>query len=218
MRRDYYTINKTPQPFWADFEQTMHILLRGRRRRGIMNLERITEDNINYAVLIQEQLFPGESARANYEESLDHSSNYEYYLIHHDGACVGIIGLYHYAEDPDSAWLGWFGIQEGYRRKHLGSKALKMFEDMAAAKGFQFARLYTDAVNNERAIAFYQANGYVSEPYVNLHDPACMKYKTLIFTKPLTGNEMVLWNNRTIHLTEQIAKQNSGKSQAVQSP
>ena len=177
-----------------------------------MNLERITENNLNYAVSIQEELFPGESARTNYEESLEHPSDYEYYLICHDGACAGIIGLYRCAEDPDSAWLGWFGIRKDYRRKHLGSAALKLFEDMAAAKGYRFARLYTDAENNDAAISFYRANAYISEPYLNEHDPACMKYKTLIFSKPLGDNEPVLWNNRSIHLTEQIAKQmkNSG--------
>ena len=176
-----------------------------------MNLERITEDNINYAVSIQEELFPGESARTNYEESLDPSSDYEYYLICHEGACAGIIGLYHYAEDKDSAWLGWFGIRESYRRQHLGSAALKMFEHMATAKGYYFARLYTDALNNDAAIAFYLANGYISEPYLNVHDPACMTYKTLIFTKPLADKELVFWNNRSIHLTEQIAKQKNIK-------
>lgn len=31
-----------------------------------MTLERITESNLNYAVQIQEELFPGESARTNY--------------------------------------------------------------------------------------------------------------------------------------------------------
>ncbi len=46
-----------------------------------MNLERITENNIDYAVSIQAELFPGESARANYEESLENSSDYEYFLI-----------------------------------------------------------------------------------------------------------------------------------------
>ena len=35
-----------------------------------MHLERIDENNIGFAVSIQEELFPGESARANYEESL----------------------------------------------------------------------------------------------------------------------------------------------------
>ena len=70
-----------------------------------------------------------------------------------------------------------------------------------------FARLYTDAVNNEVAIAFYQANGYVSESYQNPLDPACMKYKTVIFSKSLTPSPLEFWNNRSIHLTEQIAKQ-----------
>lgn len=172
-----------------------------------MTLERITENNIHYAVSIQEELFPGESARTNYEESLLRETNYEYYLIYEEGFCVGIIGLYRYPEDDDSAWLGWFGIREGFRRRHLGSIALKMYEDMAVAKGYQFARLYTDTVNNDAAIAFYKANGYVCESYENMQDPACKKYPTLIFSKSLSPRELILWNNRNIHLTEQIAKQ-----------
>ncbi len=172
-----------------------------------MNLERITENNINYAVSIQEELFPKESGRANYEESLDPSSGFEYYLIRNEGACIGVIGIYQYPDDRDSAWLGWFGIREPFRRKHFGSEALKMFEQMAVEREYRFARLYTDALDNDTAIAFYRANGYVSEPYENQQDPVCMELKTLIFSKPLAHNVLVLWNNRNIHLTEQIAKQ-----------
>lgn len=172
-----------------------------------MRLERITENNMEYALLIQGELFPGNSARTNYEESLDDASVYEYYLIYEDEACVGIIGLFRYSADPDSAWLGWFGIREGFRRKHLGSAAMKLFEDMARSRGYRFARLYTDAVNNDAAIAFYKANAYISEPYLNPQDPACLKYKILIFTKPLADNPLILWNNRNIDLTEQIEKQ-----------
>ena len=177
-----------------------------------MTLERITERNLNFAVQIQEELFPGESARTNYEESLAEPSAYEYYLIYEDGACAGVIGLYRYPEDPDSAWLGWFGIREGFRRKRLGSRALKQFEEMAAARGYRFARLYTDAVNNDAAIAFYKANGYTCEPYLNPQDPACIQYPTLIFSKTLSAGAPAPWNNRSIHLTEQIAKQNKKES------
>ena len=172
-----------------------------------MTLERITENNIHYAVSIQEELFPEESARTNYEDSLSPEAVYEYYLLYENGVCVGIIGLYRYPEDDDSAWLGWFGIRKEFRRGHLGSTALKMFEDMAMAKGYRFARLYTDAVDNDTAIAFYRANGYVCEPYENAQDPACLKYRTLIFSKSLSSGELIPWTNRTIHLTEQIAKQ-----------
>lgn len=172
-----------------------------------MTLIRITEDNIAYAMSVQNELFPGESARANFEESLDGTTDYEYYLLYYDGVCVGVIGIYQYPEEPDSAWLGWFGIREEYRRKHLGSTALKIYEEMASERGYRFARLYTDAEQNDTAIAFYKANGYVGEPYLNSQDPACKEYKTLIFSKPLTDDPLVLWNSRNIHLTEQIARQ-----------
>ena len=172
-----------------------------------MTLERVTENNINDAIRIQEGLFPGESGRTNFEESLEETSGYHYYLIHEGEACVGIIGLYTYPEDPDSAWLGWFGIIPRYRRKGLGSKALGMFEKMAVSGGFRFARLYTDAKNNDGAIAFYQANGYTGEPYQNPQDPAYMEYQTLVFSKPLGEEKLVPWSSRNIHLTEQIAKQ-----------
>lgn len=172
-----------------------------------MTLERITQDNIDYAIQIQEELFPGESGRTNFEESLDENSGYEYYLLYEGGVCVGVIGIYSYPEDQNSAWLGWFGIREGFRRKNLGTTALKVFEEMAAARGYLFARLYTDAVNNDAAIAFYKANGYIGEPYQNSTDPACMKYKTVILSKALTPEPLVPWNSRNIHLTEQIAKQ-----------
>ena len=121
--------------------------------------------------------------------------------------CIGVIGIYQYPEDKDSAWIGWFGIRKAYRRRHLGTTALKMFEDMAADRNYLFARLYTDAENNDAAIAFYMANGYTCEPYENAQDPACIKYKTLIFSKALTSRTLVPWNSRCIHLTEQIEKQ-----------
>ena len=146
-----------------------------------MTLERITEKNIDYAIQIQEELFPGESGRTNFEESMDESSGYEYFLLYEDGTCIGVIGIYSYPEDQNSAWLGWFGIREDFRRKKFGTTALKAFEEMAAARGYLFAQ--------------------------NPQDPACMKYRTVIFSKPLTSRPLEFWNNRSIHLTEQIAKQ-----------
>ena len=64
-----------------------------------MYLERITENNIGFAVSIQEVLFPGESARANFEESLVDSSGYEYFLIYVGDDCAGVIGLYCIPDD-----------------------------------------------------------------------------------------------------------------------
>ena len=174
-----------------------------------MKLVTITKDNFTYALEIQEELFPEESGRKNFEESLKKGSAFSYYLLYEDDICIGVIGLYENKDDPDSAWLGWFGIRENYRRKHLGSKALKMFEDMAVSKGYSFARLYTDENDNDAAVSFYRNNGYYCEHYVNHDDPISLTYRVLIFSKSLSDEELILWNNRNIYLTEQIAKQNS---------
>lgn len=86
-----------------------------------------------------------------------------------------------------------------------------MFEEMAVERGYLFARLYTDALNNDVAIRFYTANGYTGEPYENRQDPACLTNKTLIFSKSLGSHDLILWNHRNIHLTEQIQKQEKYK-------
>ena len=172
-----------------------------------MRLERITGKSIGYGIEIQKELFPEESGRVNLEESLEEGSDYSYYLLYEGENCIGIIGLYSYPEDPESAWLGWFGIREAYRRKHFGTKALKAFEDLAVSTGYRYARLYTDEEDNDAALSFYRANGYVLEPYRNKDDPACLEYRTVIFSKSLTEKPLVPWGSRTIHLTEQIRKQ-----------
>lgn len=178
-----------------------------------MELVKVTAENIEEAASIQRELFPDENGRANFEASLMEGSRFSYALIYEEGVPAGIIGIYEYPEDHESAWLGWFGIRESFRRRHLGTEAIRRFEAEAAARGYRYARLYTDANDNDAAIAFYRKNGYVSEPYVNPDDPACMEYPMLIFSRSLTSDPLVPWNSRNIHLTEQIALQNSGNNQ-----
>ena len=55
-----------------------------------MTLERITESNLNYAVQIQEELFPGESARTNYNFILITA----YAVQHMAHPCVGKCALH----------------------------------------------------------------------------------------------------------------------------
>lgn len=172
-----------------------------------MKLVRVTKENIDEATAVQNELFPEENGRANFEASLREDSRFTYALIYEAEQPAGIIGIYDYPEDRESAWLGWFGIRENFRRRHLGSKAIRMFEEEAISRGYRYARLYTDAFDNDAAIAFYTKNGYVSEPYSNPDDPASIEYPMLIFSKSLTSDPLVPWNSRSIHLTEQIALQ-----------
>ena len=82
-----------------------------------MTLERITKKSIDYAIQIQEELFPGESGRANFVESMDERSGYEYFLLYEGDICVGVIGIYSYPEDQTKApGLGGL-VSGGFRRK-----------------------------------------------------------------------------------------------------
>lgn len=173
----------------------------------MLSLCRISSKNIDLASRIQHELFPLYSARKNYEESVAGLTNNEYYLLYEGDTPIGITGIYWYESDPESAWLGWFGIRKQFRRRHLGSVALGLYEEMAKKKGFRYARLYTDKDDNDIAISFYKSNGYVGEPYVNAQDPACFTTEILIFSKSLTEERVVPWNNRNIDLTKQIEKQ-----------
>lgn len=167
----------------------------------------IDKTNIDLAISIQHHLFPEYNGEINYRESLIKEENKTYFLIEEDGNIVGITGLYFYKVDPTSAWLGWFGILEEYRRLHLGSKALKMFEEMAKEQGFKTVRLYTDKYDNKVAINFYKANGYTEEDYVLDEDPASKIYPLFIFSKSLDGSKVTRWNNKNIGFTKQTEKQ-----------
>lgn len=173
----------------------------------MIHLERITEDNLDYAVHIQNTLFPDYNGKANYTDSISGKTDSEYFLVYDGDVNVGITGIYTYDTDPDSAWLGWFGVLEAYRRKHYGQEIIRLFEETARARGFSHTRIYTDRYDNDTAIAFYNSCGYTSEIYDNPDDPACYEYPVLIFSKSLTGSPATPWNSRSIHLTEQIAKE-----------
>lgn len=173
----------------------------------MIRLERITKENLDYAVCIQNAIFPDYSAETNYAESVNGITDFEYYLVYDEDTAVGITGSYQYDTDPDSAWLGWFGILEPYRRRHYGQQLIRMFEENARENGFRFTRIYTDRYDNDAAVAFYTSCGYTGEIYDNPDDPACYEYPVLIFSKSLTEGSVIPWNNRNIRLTEQMVKE-----------
>ena len=72
-------------------------------------------------------------------------------------------GFFIMPQEPVSAWLGWFGILEKYRRRGYGSLALEMFEAEARKRGYLFARLYTGRFHNDAAKAFFILK--INEPW-----------------------------------------------------
>ena len=115
-------------------------------------------------------------------------------------------------QEPVSAWLGWFGILEKYRRRGYGSLALEMFEAEARKRGYLFARLYTGRFHNDAAKAFYESNGYIEEYYDCKDDPGSKAEALSIYSKSLDKKTPIVpWNNKNLHIDEQILKQTRRK-------
>ena len=159
---------------------------------------------------IQGLIFPAEgySAFQNYRESLEMKTSNRYWLLEstEENCYVGISGIYREPCDDESVWLGWFGILPEFRRKGYASQALKLFEEAAKNRGFNCARLYTDA-DDIPARRLYEKMGYTGEDYCCPSDPASIKYQLKIYSKSLDAHPVKKWNNRNLNLEEQIRKQ-----------
>lgn len=177
-----------------------------------MKLLVIDRNNLQAASEIQKTLFPGADAFVNYVESIKGITDNEYWIIEENGQHIGVSGIYSLPQMRDSAWLGWFGILEKYRRMGLGSKALKLFEAEAKKRGYRFVRLYTGRYNNATAKSFYESNGYIEEHYDCTEDPGSAVEKLSIYSKSLYADtDIIPWKSKNLHIDEQLQKQAMGE-------
>lgn len=173
-----------------------------------MKLIKIDKTNIQIAHKIQTTLFPESDAYVNYLESVEHITENEYWIIEVDGIFVGISGIYSFAIDPQSAWLGWFGILPEFQRRGFGSLAIQMFESEARKRGFKYVRLYTGRNHNDIAKSFYKHNGYKEEYYECPEDTGATVESLSVFSKNLAKNESApLWADKNMNISEQLVKQ-----------
>lgn len=174
-----------------------------------MELVIVDKNNYKEAIEVQKSIFPTEDGTLNILASIDRDlfiektgmyyedDNIKYYLAKIDNKYVGITGIYNY--DPDSAWLGWFGILDEYKNKGLGTLLLKETINLAAAKNFKHMRLYTDFNGNSNAIKLYEKIGFIGEKYT----AEKLSYDCRIYSKSITDNNCVLWNNKNLNLIYQ---------------
>jgi len=173
----------------------------------MLELKLITKDNLEYAIRVQNEIFPEYNGKNNYISSIGNSKQSQFFLLMNKDTCVGITGIYSYKNDRDNAWLGFFGIKQLYRNKGFGKKALRITEEYASSLGFKFMRLFTDKENNDLAINFYKNLGYTFEDYDNNDEALKDEFNVVIGSKSLCEEEVDPWNNRFINLTKQAYKQ-----------
>ena len=174
-----------------------------------INFVKVTQDNLELAVSIQNKIFPGEDGRQNYIEGITNDPYRKEminYIMYDDIIPVGVVGLYSYNEYPLDSWLSWFGILPEFRNKGYGKIAFKYFETISKEKGYESIRVYTDD-SFDKAINLYKSNGMIEEKYFNELESDEINNVTIIFSKSLTKKKIELWNNRYLQLTAQAEKE-----------
>lgn len=173
----------------------------------MIRLELIVKDNIEYAIKIENIIFPEYNAKNNYLGSLEKDSKTKFYLAYDNNECIGITGIYYYKNDLENAWVAFFGLLEEFRYKGYGKVLLQLTEDLMRDMGFKYSRLFTDRLNNDLAISFYKRNGYVFEKYDSNLEELKDLFDVVIGSKSLCDLEVPKWNNKFINLSKQTKKQ-----------
>lgn len=174
-----------------------------------LNFIEITYENLELAVKIQNQIFPGEDGRKNYIEGITNNPYRKEminYIVYDYNEPIGLVGLYSYNEYPDDAWLSWFGVLKQYRNKGYGSEIFDFFEQISKDKGYSTIRVYTDN-EFDSAIKLYLKKGMIKEDYKNELESEEINNETIIFSKSLTFGKTKKWNNKFLQLTAQSEKE-----------
>lgn len=188
-----------------------YTLERGLYMKNI-NLKKITYDNLETAVKIQNTIFPEEDGRVNFLEAINHDpyrKEMDYYIAYAEATPIGVTGIYAYHEYPETAWLGWFGILPEFRNVGYGSFIFDLTEILARKKKYKEFRLYTDDTFQD-AQKLYTKKGMIKEIYDNPDDKDPYypdDANTYIFSKSLTAEEITLWNSKPLGLKEQGMKE-----------
>ena len=170
-----------------------------------IKVHKVNSKNLNKAIKIQKAIFPLENGGKDLFDSvqgkpLHFLEKAEYFIVDADDKTVGICGIYSYKDYKNDAWLGWYGIVEEERQKGYGTKAFNYILTRAKERGFEHLRLYTDEIDNAKAIKLYEKMGMTKETYQNEKDSHYEVGQTLIFSKNLIGKKVALWNNKNLYL------------------
>lgn len=145
------------------------------------SIEPLTRDKLQETIRLVHRIFPNEAKMpVNPGTALtvsldpqnveyiqfwekDGSDWFEYFIARDIQAdkVIGTSGLYHLKTDPTAiVYVGWFCVDEAYRRKGVGSALLAYTIERAKKLEKSTLRLYTDESENEEAQSLYEKFGF----------------------------------------------------------
>lgn len=111
---------------------------------------------------------------------------------------IGITGIYK-GNAKEETWLAWFGILPEFRNHGYGKQLLEETIKLVKNSGYKILRLYTDKVENAKAIKLYEKLGFVGEKY----SFEKLSYDCWIYSKNLYNEKVEFWNNKNLNLLYQ---------------
>lgn len=172
----------------------------------------ITLDNIIMATEFEMTFFKS-CAFTSYLDGI--KNNMPYMLVYDNDVLIGMTGLYKYDElgEPNTAWLGWFGVRKDIRQKGYGRQIIEDMCKMAKDKlGCNTLRLYTSAIQCPEAMFFYNKVMDFGEPYT-LEEKELERW---VYTKSLTDKPATKWNNRSLKLSHEKEREGKGLKKYLQ--
>ncbi len=168
-----------------------------------MEFIEITMKNVLEATNAQMEIFGAKDCA--YLCYIQHIQNGDpaYYIVKDNDEIIGISGIYVEPFEPQTAWLGWYGVRELHRKKGYGAKILEKTIEIAKELGFKHFRLYTDVVNPNAHRLYDRVMDY-SEEYTEPN------FKVLIYSKSLCEEHTPKLNNRFINLASKDKEQDNG--------
>lgn len=170
-----------------------------------LRFEEISKDNIKVAAKLQYEIFPNSSAYSVYKSKItgERKDLYIGYIAYMGDKPIGVTGIYEIPEYSNTAWLSWFGIKKEYRKLGYGKQILDYTIEMAKTLNKKYLRLYTFEIWNTEEQAFYKRNMDLGEYYYNEKEHKdIFEGKPKIFSISLCDEEVELWNNKFINISE----------------
>ena len=127
----------------------------------------VDKSNVDLAIKIQNEIFPEEDGQEELLEAVKSGKSkrmslLKYWICYSDTKPIGICGITQYADYPDDAWLGWYGVRKEHRRQGFGRKMFEYVKSLAYQMGYKHLRLYTDEQDNKIAIITYKKYEYTN--------------------------------------------------------
>jgi len=85
-------------------------------------------------------LLPASYRPSSFRNAIEHV---HYYLAFDGSDAVGVSGLYVLRDQPDEAWVGWYGVSPALRGRGMGRALLLSTIELARSHGHKVLRLWT---------------------------------------------------------------------------